>query len=346
MQIQLENDSKELERNVKKRKEESESDAQMKKQQQTARNVARKKSELQAKLDTMREKRKKLIGDDGLDATAADVNAKQQPMSEDEKKRVVEVADTYKTLKRQMDETNAELLTLTQTEERVKEEEREAAKALEEAKQRAGFSGAAKPEPEVPDVSQKKASAEEEKDSEMDMSAAVKEIHNTIEARKGELQPKMEALRARREQFKELEAEHTEAKREYTSHKSSHESKRAKLERTVTSLRSDTAEKERKYHELEARSATADAEVQQATCEHSQQSLVEQLQAQVARDEEVLSELEARSGFLDESVGRFSAQKQMLGDLKMLLDARKASAASTESIGETFRVGESDVLAL
>jgi chromosome segregation ATPase len=288
----------------------------------------------------MREKRKKLIGDDGLDATAADVNAKQQPMSEDEKKRVAEAADTYTTLKRRMDETNAELLTLTQTEERLKEEERGAAKALEDAKERAAFSGAAKAESEAPEVSQTKASAEEEKDSEKGMSAPVTEIHNAIEARKGELQPKMEALRARREQLKELEAEHAEAKREYTSHKSSHESKRAKLESTVKSLRSGTAEKERTYHELEARSAAADAEAQQATCEQSQ------LQAQVARDEEVLSELEARSEFLDESVGRLGAQKQMLGDLKMLLDARKASAASTGPIGETFQVGESDVLAL
>lgn len=308
-----------------------------------ARSVSRKKSELQAKLNRMLEKRRQLTG--GNENSESGTQA-QPEMTEEDKKRVVEVAKKYKSLKRQMDDLNAEQLTLTQTEERLKEEERAATNTLRMAEQAAGVTGAAQTEAELQEVSEKKASADEAKAEELEnISTLVKQVQEKIKSRKAELSPKVKELRQRREEYKHLEAQHAEAEREFVAHKQSYESKRSQLEKTVRGLRSDMAEKEFRYHELSALSTIKDVEVQQVASKQDELSSPERLQEQIAIDEEAQNDLKARERYLHENIGNFSAQKQMLGDLKRLLDVRQRTSSSA-SLGETFQVGESDVLAL
>lgn len=330
---------------MKARKEKAGDDHQLQQQRNTARNVARKKQEKQARLAKMQERRRKLVGqDDAPQQESAPPQEEKEPMSEEEKKRVVDVAKRYKQLKVQMDEVNSELLTLTHTEEQLSLDAERAQEALQAAEGKAGVTGAAETQSKLESMSQQKASADEVKEQALkDISGMVEEMRKKINSRKAELKPKAEELKQEREKFKQMESQHAELEREYNAHKSSYEQRRAKLASRVKSIRRELREAEQQYHAINIRDGILGAQRERVASDRGRPEALQALNDRIEEDEQEQADLRSKDAYVSENLGNFTSQRQMLFDLKKLLEARLHALSS---MGETFHYGSSDVLAL
>uniref|UniRef100_A0A3Q2QC36 Intraflagellar transport protein 81 homolog n=1 Tax=Fundulus heteroclitus TaxID=8078 RepID=A0A3Q2QC36_FUNHE len=187
----------------------------------------------------------------------------------DELKRLVaklrSKGTAYKKKKQEIAELRAEYGVLQRTEEILKRRHDTVQQKLQTVEAEKGISGYSDTQEELERVSAIKSGLDEKKGRTLDdMSEMVKKLNSMIAEKKSALAPIIKELRSLRQRRGELNQEYEEKKAQYESCAAGLESNRSKLEQEVKALREEMAQKENRYHYINAMSEIIELQIQRA----------------------------------------------------------------------------------
>lgn len=172
----------------------------------------------------------------------------------------------YKKMKKELGDIEAEVFVLAYTEELLMEQEAALNHNLKQTAKKHGVAGFTDVANDLENVSAQKSAIDEIKGMTLnEISKTVEEINASINERKVRLAPQIKKLRAVRQQFTELEAEHSAAKQVYDSALSQYESRVSTLEKEVLTLKTEVTDNEAKFHLLHCQLAVADQNIKRVS---------------------------------------------------------------------------------
>lgn len=295
---------------------------QLRQAQQMAQMVGRKKEEVNAKLERLEEKRAALQAAFERQAAAEQGGATAGPaFTEEEWRRkyesMKEKLPTYKKLKKELGDLEAEVFVLGHTEEVLGAQEGALKAAVRQAEAASGVRGFADVASTLEKVSEAKSALDEAKGMTLqEISRTVEEINAAIRERKGKLAPQIKALRAVREQFTALEGELEGQRSQLDSYMSAGLGPNARSE--VAAMRADVAGNERKYHLLSCQLHVTDTDIKRVTGPNAER-LKDRAQAKVAEAESFAKRVREQQKVLKEAATSGVTQMDMMSDLIRLL---------------------------
>eukprot|EP01028_Stygiella_incarcerata_P010478 TRINITY_DN5441_c1_g1_i1.p1 TRINITY_DN5441_c1_g1~~TRINITY_DN5441_c1_g1_i1.p1 ORF type:complete len:865 (-),score=327.79 TRINITY_DN5441_c1_g1_i1:195-2462(-) len=264
---------------------------------------------------------------------------------------------TYKRLKSQLGEYQAELDTLRRTESIVQERLAHVKAKVRSLASERGVDGFQETQESIEEVSAEKGAVDMEKGKTLEeISKLVTEINETVQQKKNELAPEIVKLRALRDEHKRVEAKHEEMRDTFQSVMTGLESELAMAEQDVIALREDCRRQETLYHliqtqtrvleilqkrvndekrHLSSRSGETGEKVRLseafAAYEDAFQDRLTQLQA-MSRD------LQEKQKYIKENQEPLLRQRKYFRSLKKILEAKeKALDVSLEEMGHSTR---------
>ncbi|KAK3240307.1 hypothetical protein CYMTET_49849 [Cymbomonas tetramitiformis] len=334
-------------------------DLQLRQQASIAKSVAKKKEEIIFKLDKLTEKKRALMSEYDEKASLAEESKGALLKGEDWKNKYESVKsklNKYKILKKELDELNAEQLVLNRTEAILLAQEKQVSASLAVQEKKKGVSGFQETADSLEKVSAAKGEIDEQKGQTLEeISKFVTEINQVIKERKSKLAPQIKDLRAVRQKFQELEAEHGEKKKTYEASVMGYESKKSKLEAEVTAYRNEAQADESKYHYLNCMGGIVDLSIKRVTAGLDSQALRDKYQKKVNAQEELTKSLKTRQKAVKEAVEPNKHQIEQLKDLKLLLECKIAvhrkgnvgqMISSSDGVREETTAGGANVMVL
>uniref|UniRef100_A0A3Q2U373 Intraflagellar transport protein 81 homolog n=1 Tax=Fundulus heteroclitus TaxID=8078 RepID=A0A3Q2U373_FUNHE len=282
----------------------------------------------------------------------------------DELKRLVaklrSKGTAYKKKKQEIAELRAEYGVLQRTEEILKRRHDTVQQKLQTVEAEKGISGYSDTQEELERVSAIKSGLDEKKGRTLDdMSEMVKKLNSMIAEKKSALAPIIKELRSLRQRRGELNQEYEEKKAQYESCAAGLESNRSKLEQEVKALREEMAQKENRYHYINAMSEIIELQIQRAAEEmkayvssdplEKKKAIREVYMKNIAEQELLGKKLREEQKLVRESHSANMEQMKMWRDLEQLMECKKQCfirAQSQVSIGQIIQEGGEDRLVL
>ncbi|XP_036000531.1 intraflagellar transport protein 81 homolog [Fundulus heteroclitus] len=282
----------------------------------------------------------------------------------DELKRLVaklrSKGTAYKKKKQEIAELRAEYGVLQRTEEILKRRHDTVQQKLQTVEAEKGISGYSDTQEELERVSAIKSELDEKKGRTLDdMSEMVKKLNSMIAEKKSALAPLIKELRSLRQRRGELNQEYEEKKAQYESCAAGLESNRSKLEQEVKALREEMAQKENRYHYINAMSEIIEMQIQRAAEEmkayvssdplEKKKAIREVYMKNIAEQELLGKKLREEQKLVRESHSANMEQMKMWRDLEQLMECKKQCfirAQSQVSIGQIIQEGGEDRLVL
>ncbi|KAM4578803.1 intraflagellar transport protein 81 homolog [Fundulus diaphanus] len=282
----------------------------------------------------------------------------------DELKRLVaklrSKGTTYKKKKQEIAELRAEYGVLQRTEEILKRRHDTVQQKLQTVEAEKGISGYSDTQEELERVSAIKSELDEKKGRTLDdMSEMVKKLNSMIAEKKSALAPIIKELRSLRQRRGELNQEYEEKKAQYESCAAGLESNRSKLEQEVKALREEMAQKENRYHYINAMSEIIEMQIQRAAEEmkayvssdplEKKKAIREVYMKNIAEQELLGKKLREEQKLVRESHSANMEQMKMWRDLEQLMECKRLCfirAQSQVSIGQIIQEGGEDRLVL
>jgi len=310
---------------------------QLRSTQQMANVVAKKKDELAAKMERLTDKKESLESEygrrvaheDGGGSFGAQPSNAVQPGAASEGDYQNKYADIrsklpeYKKKKKVMSDIEGEISVLERTVDVLGKQELEMMREVNEIEREKGVQGFTETQANLEKISEAKSAIDEEKGNMLtEISKTVTEINQAIKDRKSHLAPQIQELRKLRQQFLDLETEHTEKKKLYESAKSAHESKLSKLDNEVAGYKEELATAESKYHQVNCQLKLVDVNIRRVTQGAESLNLRDKYQRRVKEAEEENQDLKVRQKHLKDSAAPSQEQMAMMRDLKRLMEMK------------------------
>ncbi|KAM4745652.1 intraflagellar transport protein 81 homolog [Anableps anableps] len=282
----------------------------------------------------------------------------------DELKRLVaklrSKGTTYKKKRQEIAELRAEYGVLQRTEEILKQRHDTIQQKLQTVEAEKGISGYSDTQEELERVSAIKSDLDEKKGRTLDdMSEMVKKLNSMIVEKKSALAPIIKELRSLRQRRAELNQEYEEKKAQYESCAAGLESNRSKLEQEVKALREEMAQKENRYHYINAMSEIIEMQIQRAAEEtkayvssnpqEKKKAIREVYMKNIAEQELLGKKLREEQKVVRENHSANMEQMKMWRDLEQLMECKRQcfiKAQNQVSIGQIIQEGGEDRLVL
>ncbi|XP_047236250.1 intraflagellar transport protein 81 homolog [Girardinichthys multiradiatus] len=266
----------------------------------------------------------------------------------------------YKKKRQGIAELRAEYGVLQRTEEILKQRHDTIQQKLQTVEAEKGISGYSDTQEELERVSAIKSELDEKKGRTLDdMSEMVKKLNSMIVEKKSALAPIIKELRSLRQRRVELSQDYEEKKAQYESCAAGLESNRSKLEQEVKALREEMAQKENRYHYINAMSEIIEMQIQRAAEEmkaYVSSDLQEKKKAirdvymkNIAEQELLGKKLREEQKIVRESHSVNMEQMKMWRDLEQLMECKRQcfiKAQNQVSIGQIIQEGGEDRLVL
>mmetsp|Transcript_19160 Transcript_19160/g.53649 ORF Transcript_19160/g.53649 Transcript_19160/m.53649 type:complete len:674 (-) Transcript_19160:217-2238(-) len=298
---------------------------QLRQAQQMAAMVARKKDDINAKLDRLQEKKANLVSQ--LEKLEASDGSGEAMVSEEEWRAKYEsmkaALPTYKKMKKELGDVEAEVFVLAYTEEVLASEEERLLRALKSVEKKQGVAGFSDVVSGIEKVSEQKSAVDEIKGMTLaEISSTVEHINKSINDRKAKLAPDIKSLRQMRQQFAELEASYTSAKNEHDAALAKYEAPVATIEATVTGLRKEVMENESKFHLLHCQLAAIDQQIKKVSSGPVAERLKERYELQIKSAEAQSKEAQTKQRKLKDTHSTGLNQIDVMNDLVQLLQIK------------------------
>ncbi|KAF6264768.1 hypothetical protein COO60DRAFT_1654950 [Scenedesmus sp. NREL 46B-D3] len=312
---------------------------QVRQAQQMAGLVSRKKAELTAKLRRLQERRDALAAQ--LDSSSADVaggGAAAAGVSESDWVSKYEAIKaklpSYKGMKRELGELEAEVFVLNRTQEILQQQEDTLQRAVQQLEQRAGVQGYADLAAGLEKVSEAKGDVDEAKGQVLqEVSTTVQQITAAIKQKKVQLAPAIQELRGLRQQQQEVDALHAEKKAAY-------ESAVGPLEAAVSGLSTDVAGLQQQLDadsaalaKVKGRLGQLDGSLARLAATGGEE-LKRRCQLQLSESEALLRQLREQQRSAKERHAYSLTQTDMMSDLIGLLQLKQQLQASCAQGGQ------------
>ncbi|GMH37032.1 hypothetical protein BSKO_04905 [Bryopsis sp. KO-2023] len=288
---------------------------QLRQAQQMANLIQKKKSEVMARMERLKDKKMALGGGRGSDD--GDFMGADSGVDEEEWRAQYEEVKgklpTYKQMKRELSDIEAELLVLSRTEEILKEREQNARAVAEQM----GLS-------DLGDESSYPMAMSEdypEGASIGEIKKLLSEANAKLKERKVQMAPQIRELRTGRQNFQTLEAEHEEKKKAYDAVMVDLESRIKQLEHQILDQKEESAEVQKHFHLSNCQMHMLDNDIRRFT--GTDAYTIKEKYTTAIRDAEIeYRELKDKQRKLKEVQGSSCDQKEMLMDLKKLLEMK------------------------
>uniref|UniRef100_A0A7S0WQ24 IFT81 calponin homology domain-containing protein n=1 Tax=Chlamydomonas leiostraca TaxID=1034604 RepID=A0A7S0WQ24_9CHLO len=298
---------------------------QLRQAQQMASMVARKREEIASKHERLVEKKAGLTAQ--LEKLTAADGVSGGMVSEEEWRLKYEAMKaalpTYKKMKKELGDIEAEVFVLAYTEEVLAAQEAELQAALKSIEKKQGIAGFADVVSGMEKVSEAKSAIDEVKGMTLtEISRTVEEINTSINERKVRLAPQIKKLRAVRAQFAELEAEHAQSKGGYDAAMAAYDSRVSALESEVSALKQEVMDNESKYHALSCQLGLTDQAIRKVSAGPAAERLRALYQQKVAEAEETTRVLKDKQKDIRDTHTTGLSQIDMMNDLVRLLQIK------------------------
>ncbi|MEW5311643.1 MAG: hypothetical protein WDW38_003340 [Sanguina aurantia] len=300
---------------------------QMRQAQGMAQKVAQKKEELSVKMERLQEKKSSLTA--SVDKLAAHEGSIIGRVSEEEwglkYESLKSKLPAFKKMKKELGDIEAEVFTLSHTEELLSQQEGIFADGVKKIERKQGVTGFTDVAAHLEKVSEAKSVMDEEKGMTLaEISRTVEDINAAINERKTRLAPQLKKLRAVRATFSELEGEHNDKKAAYDAAVAQYEGRTGALETEVTALRSGMMDDESRFHLLHCQLAVADANIKKIISAPTAEMLKDRYQTKIVEAEESSKALRDRQRDIKDNHTTGLSQIDMMNDLIKLLQLKMA----------------------
>uniref|UniRef100_A0A7S1XP79 IFT81 calponin homology domain-containing protein n=1 Tax=Phaeomonas parva TaxID=124430 RepID=A0A7S1XP79_9STRA len=311
------------------------------------RNAAQKLAECQDQMDNLRRQQEELREQIAIkERSMEEMNMEngQKFMTKEQKKVLVtklkEKSNTYKTMKKELAEQNAELVVLHRTEQLLKSQAGKLDINLTLLEAQQGVSGFRDTQQRLEKASEATATTDKEKGRLIEeITQRVNMMQRELAGRKEELQPLMKQLQSERQRKREVEGTYNERKAAYDQVAVGLQLNLSELERACKDLEAECFQEESKYHYTNNMKAVAEAKWMKVQQEEKWgkgegrlmrdfQTYMELYNDKLRSQQDLSRQLRKQQQDIRKNEGPNSKQREMFTQMHKLLLAKQASTTA------------------